>query len=74
MWEDDYNNKWRHYNKHVCAEGEEYSGIPFDNFKRIKFPHMSYGKYLGSAERLADTVPVKSELSTDGLADRKSVV
>ncbi len=74
VWDNEYNNKWRHYQKHVCADGEEYSGVPFDNYKRIKFPHMSYGRYLGSAERLADTVPVSSEVSSEDVFGWKAQV
>ena len=49
----DPKEKGPHYNKHVCAEDEKYTGEE-DSSGRIKFPHMKYGKYLGDAERLAD--------------------
>lgn len=74
FWDDKYGNKWRHYQKHVCAEGEKFTGVPSDNFKRIKFPHMPFGKYLGNAERLADTTPVLSEVSDGRVFGWKTTV
>ena len=57
--------KGPHYNKHVCKENEPYTGEE-DHTGRIKFPYMSYRRYLGNAESLADSGHVRTKQTDDG--------
>ena len=56
-WESQFNNKWKHYIKHVCAEDTPFTGdiVVFSNIlgeksETIQFPYMSIGEYLHKAE------------------------
>lgn len=69
IWDNENDNKYRHYIKHVCGRDEKYTGSTLsynkkeNNFERIKFPNMSMWNYLTRAEQLADYTPAKKELT-----------
>lgn len=73
-WDNANNNKYRHYVKHVCKDDENFTGQAYDSFDRIKFPNMSFGKYLTAAEKLADTSPVQEEPSEEKVFGWKAYV
>lgn len=73
-WDNVNNNKYRHYVKHVCKDDENFTGKAYDSFGRIKFPNMSFGKYLTAAEKLADISPVQEEPSEEKVFGWKAYV
>lgn len=73
-WDNVNDNKYRHYIKHVCKDDEKFTGKSYDSFDRIKFPNMSFGKYLTAAEKLADISPVQEEPSEEKVFGWKAYV
>ena len=71
-WDSQFNNKYKHYIKHVCPKGTPFTGdiLVFSNIlgeksETIQFPHMSIREYLEGAEKfLNGSIPAGDSSQT----------